>query len=225
MQLNHPVLIYESIDDYECNKDAKTTIGFITSLKRVKRICNVDLGIYYDHLEDLSALRNTIQHYKFSISESQCQKIIVQSFLVIEHILIFVLKREFSEFEDVLSPSNLELLRNDEAAYWKRKENVLKEIERLKLEYFTVGYTAFTPERKAKRIKVPCPTCGELLLIVTTEGKIKCQLCRKEYSSHSELHDHDKNCIISDYMKREIGKRKHVIPYTFMDAQSATMNH
>lgn len=217
---NHPVLIYESIDDYDYNVGAKLTIGFVTALKRIKRTCNIDLGIYRQYLDELSSLRNMMQHFKFSVEEAQCQKVMVQSFSAIEHILTVVLKREFSEFEDVLSPATIEYLRDDEAAYSKRKEDISIEIKRQNLDYFTVGYTVFSPERKEKRIKVPCPSCGEHLLTISTDGKIKCHLCRKEFLSHNELHENDSRCIVSDEMEREIGRRKHEIPYTIYECEN-----
>lgn len=200
----HKVFIFERIDDYADKKNMQT-IGFKKALERVRSICGINLGKYHTYLDDLGTIRNKIQHYEVNADISEMTKIIISSFSAIEYLVLNVLNTNFNAFEKHIDYSQIDTLHKDKEAYNKKKTDISNDIESNKHTRVEFEYA------EGKYLKIPCPDCAETYLIRDDNNEIKCLFCGKHYKSMEELYFNDKNCIIKDYMERELGKRTHLL--------------
>jgi len=122
----HEYLLYEDLD--KVNEENPRTVGFLTALSRVKKICKIDLKSYEHYLRELYNKRNKIQHYKFIISQQHYEKIIIQAFSAIEYLVIEILDKTFNDFEDYISNEQIEYLHEDKDVYNKRKQDIARDI-------------------------------------------------------------------------------------------------
>lgn len=197
----HKTLIYEQVDFYRNDKDTKT-IGLRVALLRVRHICSVDLSKYDGALIKLSDTRNKIQHYEVNEEIEVLIATIISAFSAIEHLVYNVLNESFNTFDSIIDPEQIETLHEDEQAYTKRKKDISNDICSQKLSRISFQYS------EGKGIYIPCPKCAETFLIQLNDQTIKCYYCGSQYDSIQELYSNDKNCIISDAMERELGRRK-----------------
>lgn len=208
LRSNHPALIFEDIDkikDGNFDDDGKAkTVGYVDALNRVKNICCVNLGKYDTYLRDLGVIRNKIQHFRCILEPAYCKRIMTESFSAIEYIVLDLLGLRFEDFELVISKDQIDFLHEDTDAYTTRKRDIKSDIESNCLQRFRIQYLA------GKFVSVPCPICGEKLLINDGET-IYCKMCRISFASYTEIHKHDKSCIVADTMLRELGRRKDII--------------
>lgn len=195
----HEYLLYENIDDV--NENNPQTVGFRNALSRVKKICKINLGAYETYLIELLNIRNQIQHYKFRISQQQCDKIIIQSFSAIEYIVTEILGKTFNDFGTYITSDQIDYLHEDRDVYKKRKQDIARDIRNNDLVRYGIEYT------RNKFIYVPCPICSETVLVEDGTGLI-CKFCGNKYDSIESIYDEDCNSIISEHMLREIGRRK-----------------
>jgi len=196
----HKVFLYEDVDNVK-EDDEQKTIGYMLALKRVKNICEVNMGAYYTYLEDLARIRNRIQHYKFSISKEHSLKIITSALSAIEYIVHSVLGKRFNDFEDIISYEQIEILRNDMSAFAKRKQDINKEIKSSGAKRLGIEY------REGKFFLIPCPYCYEEFLVCEKE-EIICKLCNSNFESAKDVYEKDSDCAISTAMKRKIGRKR-----------------
>ncbi|SFF92242.1 hypothetical protein SAMN05660649_00005 [Desulfotomaculum arcticum] len=196
----HKVLICERIEDFKNSGDIKT-VGLKESLKRVHRICQIDLGRYHNYLIVLADNRNKIQHYEFNIDVETLIKVIISSFSSIEYLVHSVLNTHFDDFGDLITQEQIEELHSDQEAYIKRKRDIREDIKSNNLQ--KVSFECW----EDKYIALPCPKCSETFL-VNDDLVIKCLFCGKQYGSIEDLYNHDKNCIIADFMERELERRE-----------------
>ncbi len=200
----HKVLICETIEDYINNGDLKT-VGFKIALERVCKICEIDLGKYNNYLADLAKTRNQIQHFEINIDVVTLVKVIISSFSAIEYLVYSVLNTQFNDFGNLITREQIQELHSDRDAYIKRKKDVSDDIRSKNMHKLSFEYCT------GKSIDIPCPKCSETFLVTEDSGKLKCYFCGERYDSLNDLYDHDKNCIISTFMEREIGKRKMLV--------------
>lgn len=208
LRSHHPAFIFENIDkikdgNFEDDEKAKT-VAYVDALNRVKNICFVDLGKYDTYLRNLGVIRNKIQHFKCILNPAYCKRIMTESFSAIKYIVLDILGLRFEDFESVISKGQIDFLHEDNDAYMARKRNIQSDIENNLLKQFRIEYLA------GKYVLVPCPICGEKFLIIKGET-IYCKMCGITFASHSEISKHDKSCIVTDAMLRELGRRKHII--------------
>ncbi|PKM49089.1 MAG: hypothetical protein CVV02_17630 [Firmicutes bacterium HGW-Firmicutes-7] len=196
----HKVLIFENIEDYKESDDIKT-IGFATALKRVKKICKVDFGRYYNYLEDIANIRNKFQHYEINIEVDALIKVIISTFSTIEYLIYNALDTHFDDFGDLISREQIEELHSDQETYSNRKKDIVAEIKLKSYQKVTFEYSL------DKHIPIPCPKCAETFLVFN-DSSIKCLYCGEKYNSIDDLYSKDKNCIISNYMERELSRRE-----------------
>lgn len=201
----HPVLLYECIDNYRHNSNAGKTIGFTVALSRIKNICNIDLAHYYQYLIELSNKRNEIQHYRFDIEKEALISAIISGFSAIEHILYNILKIKLDNYEDYIPYQQFEILHKDSEVYKKRKRDIGTYITQQGIDLVKFEYD------HNKKIRIPCPSCSEKFLSYQND-KINCLFCGKEYDSLSDVYSSDRSCVISYHMERELGRRKEQIP-------------
>ena len=203
----HPVLICEKIEDYDRNRVLEKTIGFNSALQRLTKICNCDIGHYYNNLRNLSIERNKIQHYEIDIEVNSLINIIIASFSSIEYLLYNVLEVKYEDYEEYISIEQINILHNDKEARKKRREDIFKDISAENLKREGIEYL------ENKHISFPCPCCGETEVVVCKNNRIECLFCGEKYINITELYKKDKNCIISEFMERELGRRKHLLSY------------
>lgn len=197
----HKAFLYENIDEIKDGEE-QATVGFRLALKRVNKICGIDLGPYNSYLERLAQTRNNIQHYKVSVSSENCLSTITSSFSAIEHIVHNVLKMRFDDFEDVISYDQIESLRKDTRSFAKRKQDISKEINDNSLKRVGLEY------RESKVLYIPCPRCHEKYLVYGDNETVICKLCNERFETLSNVFESDYDCVISAEMKREIGRRR-----------------
>jgi ribosomal protein S27E len=197
----HKVLICEKIDDYK-NTGTMKTIGFKTALSRVQNICQIDLGRYYTYLDDMAEIRNEIQHYKISIDATALNKIIISSFSAIEYLVYNILNTRFDDFGDLITQEQIEELHGDKEAYNNRKNDIRADVKSKQLVKVSFEYS------EGRNIDIPCPRCSETFLVYDNSLQIKCLFCNEKYGSIDELYNNDKNCIIHNFMERELGRRE-----------------
>lgn len=207
----HKIFVFENID--EVKNETEQTVGFTLALKRIKNICGIDLGRYYTYLHDLSKIRNQIQHYKFSVTMEHCNKIIIESFSAIEYIVYHILNKSFDDFDDVITSEQIEYLHEDKDVYNKRKQDIAKDISDHKLQIVGIEYN------QGKCFYTPCPYCLEETLVLA-ENYIICKFCGRRFESIKDIYDQDYNCIIESHMRREIGRRKHLITYAVYECEN-----
>ncbi len=198
----HEILIYEDIDHVKSGNE--NTVGFKLALDRVQNICKIDLNRYYSYLIELAEVRNSIQHYQFSLPLERCTKIITSSFSAVEYIVTHVLNKTFDDFEDIISIEQIKYLHEDKDVHDKRKQDIAKDIKDNKLTKIGVQY------QEGKYIWVPCPNCSEETLVFV-ESFVVCKFCGMRYDSLNDMYEQDDNCVISTQMKREIGRRKRLL--------------
>lgn len=197
----HDILIYENIDDSKSKED-RITLNFKMALNRVKNICNINLGAYATYIENLAQYRNKIQHYKCEVSFENCQSLLISSFSAIEHIVTNILNHNFDEFDSIISNDDIEYLRSDQLARSQRKKDISREIKDSDLKRVAYEY------RVGKYIYIPCPHCSETYLVFQSGEEILCKLCSSKFDNLPDVFNHDFNCVITEKMKREIGRRK-----------------
>lgn len=200
----HKTLIYEQVDDYRNGKGTKT-IGFRVALVRVRNICNIDLPRYNEALVNLADTRNRIQHYEANEEADVLISTIISAFSAIEHLVYHALNERFETFDTIIDPEQIKTLHEDKAAYIKRKKDISDDICSRNLFKVSFQYS------EGKHIGIPCPKCAETFLIQQPDQSVKCYYCGSQYISVQELYKNDKNCIISDTMERELGKRRGVL--------------
>lgn len=201
----HKVLILEKIEDYNKIEEDPKTVGFKIALNRVRDICRINLGKYYNYLLDLAWMRNKIQHYEINTDGITLIKIIMSSFSAIEYLVLNVLNTNFDNFNDLITREEIEILHSDQENYQNRKRDIgddikTKNLPKILFEYYT-----------GKFIDIPCPKCSETYLVNEPDSKIKCMFCGEKYNSAEDLYTNDKYCFISTFMERELGKRKTII--------------
>lgn len=200
----HKTLIYEQIDDYKNGKGTKT-IGLRVALMRVRNICDIDLLKYHGALVNLADTRNKIQHYEVNEETEVLIATIISAFSAIEHLVYHALNERFENFDSIIAPEQITTLHEDKEAYIKRKKDISDDICSQNLSKVSFSYSA------NKNISIPCPKCAETFLIQAKNHTIKCYYCGTQYQNLQEIYLKDKNCIVSDTMERELGKRKSVL--------------
>lgn len=200
----HKTLIYEQVDDYRNGKGTKT-IGLRTALTRVRNICDIDLLKYNEALVNLADIRNKIQHYEANEEAEALISTIISAFSAIEHLVYQALNEHFEKFDSIIDPEQIKILHEDKEAYIKRKKDISDDICSQNLLKVSFQYA------EDKNISIPCPKCAETFLVQQTNQSVKCYYCGSHYGSVQEIYKNDKNCIISDTMERELGKRRGVL--------------
>lgn len=200
----HKTLIFEQVDDYKNGKGTKT-IGLRLALSRVRNICNFELPKYNEALVNLADTRNKIQHYEANEETDVLISTIIAAFSAIEHLVYHALNERFENFDTIIDPEQIKTLHEDKEAYIKRKNDISADICGQSLLKVSFRYAV------GKNISIPCPKCSENFLVQSEDRKVKCYYCGTQYKNTQELYAKDKNCIISNAMERELGKRKNAL--------------
>lgn len=200
LRRNHASLLFENIDRVtDLNNGENITVGYKTSITRVKNLCGVNLLQYESYLEELGRIRNKIQHYKYSINGEYHKQLMSKAFSAIEFLFMDVLNLKYEDFEDILDKRDVDFLHEDIAVFDSRMKDIQKEFQNGSSTKFEIEYSI------GKFLSVRCPNCGAKAL--STSDKIKCKMCGTEFADYIELHQQDRNCISSSDILRELGRR------------------
>lgn len=200
LRRNHPALLLENVDHVtNIESDDNQTVGYKAAILRVKNLCKVDLLHYEGYLDELGRVRNKIQHYKCSISGEYHRQLMAKAFSAIEFLFIDILNLKYDDYESVIDKRDVEFLHEDIEVYNSRMKDIQKEYNKGNSNKYEIEY------RSGKFLPVCCPSCGAKTLSLSE--KIKCKMCGSEYNDYKDLHRHDRSCITSSEILRELGRR------------------
>ena len=131
LRRNHPALLFENIDSIkDLQDDDNQTVGYKNAIKRVKKLCGVDLQQYETYIDELGRVRNQIQHYKCSINGEYHKQLMAKTFSAIEFIFRDILGLKFEDYENIIEPADIDFLHEDIAANKARKKDIVKDFEK-----------------------------------------------------------------------------------------------
>lgn len=197
----HPAFIYADVDKYSPEETDRETIGYRMSIRRVKSVAGVDLGVYENHLIELGTVRNRLQHFKYEINGEFQKQLMCRSFSAIEFLLNEVLKEDIENYSGIISTDEIGFLKEDEDRIKIRLKDINKEFsegvyQRAQIEY-----------RSGKYFDVLCPACGNKALAQIGDS-FECKMCNETFASIEEVYAADQNCTTRNYFLREIGRRR-----------------
>lgn len=206
---SHPLLVYRDIDDIKINKiESAHTVNLEKALNRISLIGIEIPEKIVKKINNLYRERNKIQHYEVKLNAGEASKIVSESIVAIHYLLEEILKQNL---EDYLEEETIDEVREIETLYFSYLKHAEETIKSRNLSY--LKYELF-PNRK---FKVPCPSCGEKLLVEEKTG-IKCYFCSRKYINIEDCFENDKeHNYISELFVQELNKRrrsgKYVIDY------------
>lgn len=199
----HPAFIYSDVDRYRQDSTNDETIGYKMAIKRVKTIAHVNLSVYENHLSELGEVRNRLQHFKYEINGEYHKQLMCKSFSAIDFLLRDVLGEKMEDYSEIMSFEEIDILREDEERTKARLADIQKEFQNGNQAKVRIEY------ERDKYFKVLCPICGQDTL-AQHDGQIDCLMCGNSFADLHDIREADQNCINTDNILRELGRRKHI---------------
>lgn len=201
LRREHYSLIFEEIDKIDLNYDK--TVNIKTSMKRIEKICKQELGLHKEIINNLSNVRNRIQHSEFELNKELIDTYLSQGYYTVKYLFFNILIEKFKDYEDYILKENFDELNKISCVVEEHKKIAKKSIEDLNAKKVLLEYA------KDRHFELPCPNCSHTFLY-HSENVIKCSYCLTEFNSMKELVLLDESEIISSYIKRQSGRRKEI---------------
>jgi hypothetical protein len=196
----HWTLLFSDVDKAErvaLEQGDFRSVDFISALKRLKDICQIDLNKHRALLETLRNFRNRLEHFEFKGTQEEVRSILVRAWS-------FVLDFIHDHLQTNISDENLETIRKIKEAMIENQDFVESREKEIKPQMEKI-------KRESYGVIISCPVCLQETLAITGEDP-HCIFCRYSDDSNTVA---DRWCVTFVGYPYTDPKERYVDPVMF----------